>query len=53
VKNFICEVCEVSASENLRSEQWEEMCIYCNEMCLITNLELIRNQIKNYESQSA
>jgi hypothetical protein len=53
MKNFICEVCEVSAGESLRSEQWEEMCIYCNEMCLIANLEMIRQQIKNYERQSA
>ena len=47
MNNFICEICE--STENPQSAQWEEMCIYCNENCLIANLEEIRNQIYDYE----
>lgn len=47
MKDFECEICE--SKENPQSEQWEEMCIYCNEMCLISNLEIIREQIKKHE----
>ena len=47
MNNFICEICE--STENPQSEQWEEMCVYCNENCLIANLEMIRNQIKKHE----
>jgi hypothetical protein len=28
---------------------WEEMCIYCNEMCLEANLDNIRSAIKAHE----
>lgn len=51
MKDFECEICE--SKENPRSEQWDEMCIYCNEMCLLTNLELIKIQIREHERQSA
>ena len=46
---FVCEVCEVSASESLRSKSWDEMCVYCNESMLIANLEMVQLQIKLVE----
>jgi hypothetical protein len=45
--NFICEMCETDL--NPRSPMWEEMCIYCNEMCLEANLDNIRSAIKAHE----
>ncbi len=47
MKNFICDVCE--SSESPQSEQWDEMCMYCNERFLMANLDMIRNQIKKHE----
>ena len=47
--NLICENCEISASENLRSKSWEELCVYCNESMLIANLEMVQLQIKLIE----
>jgi hypothetical protein len=47
VTNFICEVCE--STENPQSEQWEEMCIYCNENALIANLEMLEIQIREHQ----
>ncbi len=47
MNNFECEMCE--SNENPQSEHWAEMCVYCNEMCLLANLEELRNQIKKYE----
>ena len=51
MNNFVCEMCESNA--NPQSKMWEEFCIYCNETLLIADLEVIRNQIKYYESVTA
>lgn len=47
MKNFECEICE--SKENPQSEQWEEMCVYCNENCLIANLEMLEIQIREHQ----
>ena len=48
MNDFECEMCE--SKENPRSNMWDEVCLYCNEMMLVANLDNIRNEIKNYES---
>jgi hypothetical protein len=47
VKDFECEICE--SKENPQSDQWEEMCIYCNENALIANLEMLEIQIREHQ----
>ena len=48
---FICDVCETDFAP--QSTMWEEMCVYCNEMCLVANLEVIRNEIREHELDEA
>jgi hypothetical protein len=44
---FICDMCETDV--NPQSTMWDELCVYCNEMCLVANLEVIRNEIRKHE----
>ena len=48
---FICDMCETD--ENPQSDMWEELCIYCNETCLVASLETIRNDIREHELDEA
>jgi hypothetical protein len=50
VNNFICDMCGLNQPQSM---QWEEMCVYCNENCLLANLEMLRNQIKDIEMSVA